>query len=87
MATIEQRKALLAVVCPWCRAAVGERCSVRASGSQDTAGGSRRGPARPVIAFDAGAHDARWQAALGLAAPVNVEVLSEVHGRAVGVTP
>lgn len=59
MATLEQRKRLLANPCPWCRAAAGADC---ASFSPKTA--------RPITTLDGGCHDARWVAAFGTHARV-----------------
>lgn len=70
MATPEQRRALLAVACPWCRAGVGEPCGLRSREDTDTEGGRRTRPVRRVTTLDGGCHDARWNAALGTAARV-----------------
>jgi hypothetical protein len=60
MATPRQLESLLSVTCPWCGAEPGKRCHVRAS--------SKR-PLRPTT-LDGEAHDARWQVALSMPAPV-----------------
>lgn len=65
MATLEQRRQLLAVPCPWCRAGVKQEC---------TSNG------RPITTLDGGAHDARWRAALGVDAAVVSAAVAERAG-------
>lgn len=78
MATRDQIRALLAVPCPWCHAAVGELCS--APGARDPhTEGPRRSDRRPIRTLDAGCHDARWLRALDEPAPVRAEVVAEEH--------
>lgn len=59
MATREQLDKLMAVACPWCRAAIKEECTTGPPGKQ-----------RLITTLDGGCHDARWQVALGTSAPV-----------------
>jgi hypothetical protein len=86
MATREQLRALLAVACPWCGAAVQEPCSAPGSRSPYVEG-PRRTDRRPIRTLDGGSHDARWRRALGEPAPVRAEVVIEEHrpGHAVPV--
>jgi len=69
MVTAEERRALLAVPCPWCGAGDGEDCHVRETRT-DAGKGTRRYTPIPVTTLDAGCHDARWRAALTRPAPV-----------------
>lgn len=78
MVTQEQREALLSVPCPWCHAGVRELCHVRLSRPLDTEGGRRKPRVRLLTSLDGGSHDARWQAALGLEAPVLAHVVQRV---------
>jgi len=78
MASREELSKLLAIPCSWCHAAVGEPCStsgIRRDGTE----GPRRSDRRPIRTLDGGCHDARWQQALGVAAPVRAEVVAEEH--------
>lgn len=70
MATAEQRKALLAVACPWCGAGPGDVCTVPRRNELDTEGGKRRTQGLRVTTLDGGCHDDRWRRALGTTAPV-----------------
>lgn len=78
MATRDQLRALLAVACPWCGAAVQEPCSAPGSRSPYVEG-PRRTDRRPIRTLDGGSHDARWRRALGEPAPVRAEVVIEEH--------
>jgi hypothetical protein len=80
MATREQVRQLLAVPCPWCTAGVGELCSTMGHRSENAVG-SRRSERRFIRTLDGGCHDARWQRALGQAAPVLTQVVAEEHPR------
>lgn len=62
MATAAQRAALLAIPCPWCKAAPLEECTTGPPGRRQL-----------ITSLDGGCHDARWQKALGVAAAVVVE--------------
>lgn len=75
MATNEERRKLLGVRCPHCLAAPGERCSVPTSRGTSGPDGERRMTRRLIRTLDGGAHNARWQAALGRDAQVDVEGL------------
>lgn len=77
MATAQERAALLAVACPWCHAAPGEVCELRLR-RPVPAQRSRLRVVRPPTptTLDAGCHDARWQAALGVSAQVRVPARS-----------
>jgi hypothetical protein len=70
MATAEQRAALLRIECPWCGAGPGTPCRVRALM------GRKRGGQNRISTLDGGCHDARWQAALGVSAPVLGDVVA-----------
>lgn len=59
MATKEQMKTLLSVACTWCGAQAGTKCFVRVGGRQQV-----------PSTLDGETHDARWQKALGMTAPV-----------------
>jgi hypothetical protein len=78
MASREELRALLAVSCPWCHAAVSEACSTMGTRRGNVEGG-RRSDRRPIRTLDGGSHDARWVKALGKPAPVRVEVVVEEH--------
>lgn len=80
MATRDQVRSLLATPCPWCAAGVNELCST-AGHRNETAVGSRRSERRMIRTLDGGCHDARWQRALGQAAPVLAAVVVEEHSR------
>lgn len=71
MATTEERQALLAVSCPWCGVAPGEECRTSLIRQHQSAV-TRRSRVRPISTLDGGAHDARWQRALGRSADVVV---------------
>lgn len=77
MATVEQRQALMAVTCSWCGAGVDEPCHVRKAATIDTAGGRRRPQLLAITTLDGGSHDARWQKALGVGAPVVQAAVAE----------
>lgn len=84
MATIEQRQKLLGIPCPHCRAATGEACTASVQPQNlDAEGGRRRQRRRPLTVLDGGCHEARWQAALGIPAPVvsSAPRLAELRGR------
>lgn len=85
MATSEQRTHLLAVACPWCKAAPGEVCTVagRVQGDPRTERG-RRGRQAGISTLDGGCHDARWQAAGLGAAAVVTERVAQLHNRGEG---
>lgn len=70
MATAREIRALLDVACPHCGAGVGSACRVRVH---------RRGRmvTLPITTLDGGSHDARWQAALGIPAPVRADRVAE----------
>lgn len=78
VASRDQIRALLAVSCPWCHAAVNEPCSTMGH-RRDGAEGPRRSDRRPIRTLDGGSHDARWRRALGEPAPVRREVVAEEH--------
>jgi len=71
MATKEQMKALLSVACTWCGAQPGTKCFVRVGGKQQSVPST----------LDGETHDARWQRALGMTAPV-LRSQVEVYGLA-----
>lgn len=79
MATRDELRKLLAVACPWCRAAVGELCSTAGTRSPEAVG-PRRSDRRPIRTLDGGCHDARWQRALGREAAVLAEVVAADRG-------
>lgn len=79
MASRDEIRALLAVPCPWCHAAVGEVCSTSGTRSEGTEG-PRRSDRRPIRTLDGGCHDARWKRALGREAAVRADVVAEAHG-------
>jgi hypothetical protein len=84
VATIEERQRLLAVMCPHCHAAPGEPCGVTSAiRPLDGEGGRRKQRRLSITTLDGGAHDARWQAALGRPAPVLASAprLGELRGR------
>lgn len=60
MATMQERRALLAHPCPWCGAGPRQECGTVL----------RNGVRRPITTLDGNAHDARWRAALGRTARV-----------------
>lgn len=72
MATIEERKALLAVPCPWCGAGSNSECVSASTHNLPTGHTPRRVRHLRVTTLDGGCHDARWQAALGRGAKVLV---------------
>jgi len=86
MATHEQRAALLAVPCTWCGASPGEPCSVRRPSAPDEDGITRSRP-RAVTTLDGGAHERRWQTALGVSAPVLAPAVAERTERPVSLLP
>ena len=88
MATHEERAALLAVSCRWCSAKPGEECHAVTTGRAARTQ-RRHDVRRPLTTLDAGCHDARWQDALGRAAPVlpaMVEARQEPTQRPSGAT-
>lgn len=72
MATKAQMTALLAVRCTWCGAQPGTRCQVRVRGRQNYVPST----------LDGESHDARWQAALGMSAPVLTASVHDMLGLA-----
>lgn len=79
MATREQRARLLAVSCPWCGSAPGEVCVLRAAKRRDHEGGERRRRLPVITTLDGGCHDARWQKALGMPAPVLAAAVQQLR--------
>lgn len=73
MATPEEHRALLAVTCPHCGAEAGTRCFVPVGARTHT--DRARARRAPVRTLDGGAHNARWQKALGRDAAVIPEAL------------
>lgn len=76
MTTTATRSVLLSVPCPWCRAPVGEECTVTIG-----ADSSKRPMRRRITTLGNGCHDARWRAAVQEAAPVLAEAIAAVTGR------
>lgn len=70
MATVEQRRKLLAETCPFCGAKPGQMCS--RSGP--------RGKRYVVATLDGNAHDARWQKAGLGPAPVVTAAVEQYRG-------
>lgn len=79
MATHEERRALLAVTCPWCKAEPGTACFVLRPARTETERGSRRLHRFPIRTLDGGCHDARWTVALGRSAAVVPDALPETR--------
>ena len=84
MATHDERRALLSVACPWCRAGVGVACRVVRGGrayrdDDDPLEVERRQRQRRpirVTTLEGMAHGARWQAARGREPEVNAEAVA-----------
>lgn len=86
MATHEERRALLAVTCPWCGAEPGAICFIPVRARTATERSKPRQTA--VRSLDGGCHNARWQAALSRDAKVIVTALPETRSsRAAGREP
>lgn len=79
MATVDERRALLAVSCRWCSAKPGEECHAVTTGRQAANVRRRHDVRKPITTLDGGAHDLRWHDALGRPAPVLAAAVEARH--------